>query len=95
MPYIVAGAGGYYHLHHLQRHDNRVRVEVPYRMEDTGTILEKYSDDRYGFLRVEISSDTIKGTYYGVTYQHESSHAGTRQIDTFDVDWRDHRITRH
>lgn len=94
IPYIISGAGGCHNLHPLQKHNDRTKIEVPYEMQDSGTILEKYSDDRFGFMRIEISQDKIKGVYYVTAFKNEPDHSGVRQIDTFEVDWHNYKIIK-
>lgn len=76
------------------RHNDRTRIEVPYRMDDSGTIMEEYSDDMYGFLRLEVTPDTITGRYYGVTYYNEPDHQDTRQVVIFEIEWPNYKITQ-
>ena len=63
-------------------------------MHDSGTILEEYSDDMYGYLRLQVSPKTITGRYFGVTYHNEPDHQDTRQIDIFEIDWPNNKITQ-
>jgi acid phosphatase type 7 len=94
LPYVIAGAGGYHNLHKLQKHHNGAKIEVPFTMEDSGTVLEEYSDDMYGYLRLEVSPNKITGRYFGVAYHDEPDHQDKRQIDFFEIDWANHKITQ-
>jgi hypothetical protein len=85
VPYIVAGAGGYFNLHWMQRavHSMQLPGKVPDRDD---VVLEKYVDDRHGFMKMEISSDKLVGNYYTVPTPHESWHASLTptQVDHFE-----------
>jgi acid phosphatase type 7 len=91
IPYIVAGAGGYPNLHHMQKK----HIEVPYRLPDRDdTILENYCDDRHGFMRLQISSEKINGQYYTVSRPQESWRQPPLKIDSFELDIQKHRLTK-
>jgi acid phosphatase type 7 len=92
-PYIVAGAGGYWHLHQVAR-VNGEKVITPVTMNQTGDeiTLERYVDDRHGFLRVEIEGAVITGKYYTVPRPQESWHVPSRLVDTFTFNWRKHKL---
>ena len=65
VPYLVTGAGGYHNLHHIMK-VNGQRMVPPVLFDDHNNdpvTLERYSDDHHGFLRMEITSDLITGTY--------------------------------
>ena len=92
-PYIVAGAGGYWHLHAVAK-VNGQKVIAPVTMTQTGdeVTLERYVDDRHGFLRVEIKGSVITGKYYTVPRPQESWHVPSRLADTFKFNWRQHKL---
>lgn len=92
-PYIVAGAGGYWHLHAVAK-VNGQKVIAPVTMTQTGdeVTLERYVDDRHGFLRVEIKASVITGKYYTVPRPQESWHVPSRLADTFQFNWRQHKL---
>jgi hypothetical protein len=85
VPYIVAGAGGYYNLHWMQEgvYSMQLPAKVPDRVD---VILEKYVDNRHGFLKMEITPDKLIGNYYAVPNPHESWHASLvpSQVDHFE-----------
>lgn len=58
-------------------------AQVPEREE---VVLEKYVDNRHGFLNMEITPDKLVGTYYTVPNRHESWHASLvpTQVDHFE-----------
>jgi len=92
-PYIVAGAGGYWHLHAIAK-VNGQKVIAPVTMNQAGdeVTLERYVDDRHGFLRLEITGPVITGKYYTVPRPQESWHMPSRLVDTFQFNWRQHKL---
>lgn len=94
VPYIVAGAGGYWHLHYMQKNQGQP-IQTPYPIPDTDVTLENYCENRHGFLRLEVSPQTIKGTYITVPRPQESwrdTSSHDQPQDTFTLDWREHRL---
>src|SRR5262249_18068728 len=55
--YIIAGAGGYPNLHPVRRGPDGKRLGTPFTLNQYGdrVELEKYVDDRHGFLRLEVT----------------------------------------
>lgn len=92
-PFIVAGAGGYWHLHQVARVQGE-KVITPVTMNQTGdtVTLESYVDDRHGFLRVEIDGSIITGKYYTVPRPQESWHMQPRLADHFRFNWRKRKL---
>jgi hypothetical protein len=91
IPYIVAGAGGYPNLHHMQERN----IEVPFDLPDRDdTVLENYCDDRHGFMHVQVSSEKIAGDYYAVSRPQESWRQPPLKTDSFELDIRKHRLTK-
>jgi len=92
-PYIVAGAGGYWHLHAIARVNGQKPIP-PVSMNQQGdeVTLERYVDDRHGFLRVEIDGSVVTGKYYTVPRPQESWHVPSRLADTFRFNWRKHEL---
>jgi predicted phosphodiesterase len=67
VPYLVVGAGGYWHLHEMQ-----AGVEPGMPMPDApGLTLDQYVADRHGFLRVEVSASALRMQYFTVPRPHE------------------------
>ena len=51
VPYIVAGAGGYWNLHHMQTDLDGNQIEVPFKIPCRKDVdLENYCDNHYGYL---------------------------------------------
>ena len=92
-PYIVAGAGGYWHLHGVAR-VNGQKVIAPITMTQTGdkVRLERYVDDRHGLLRVEIDGSVVTGKYYTVPRPQETWNVPSRLADSFEFNWRKHKL---
>ena len=82
VPYIVAGAGGYFHLHYEQTLDGKL-PEPGHHFGHENVTLDKYCDNRHGFLRLEITPNEIKGTYLTVPRPQESWGNPAQQFDTF------------
>jgi hypothetical protein len=92
IPYIVAGAGGYWHLHAMQPGPNGAALQVPFEVEP-GITLESYCDDRHGFMRLEVTDQVLTGTYTTVPRPQESWSAGpVQELDSFTLDWKEHRL---
>ncbi len=92
IPYIVAGTGGYWHLHYMQKNPDGTALRVPFEVEP-GITLESYSDDRHGFLRLEVTDQVLTGTYTTVPRPQESWRNGPVQVlDSFTLNWREHRL---
>jgi hypothetical protein len=90
VPCVVAGAGGYTNLGKLHKLNGRY-PSVPLEVSDTLT-LEQYDQENFGFLRLEVSKETIVGTYFSAPYQQTTAPA-TRQVDRFTIDIAAHSVT--
>lgn len=79
VPYIVSGAGGFDELHKLARTDDERFSALPF----TDVTLQKYQENRHGFLRIEIERRQqqllLNGYYYTV------SNNGATLTDEFEV----------
>jgi hypothetical protein len=84
VPFIVAGAGGYYHTHILQG----TAVTTPYTVQE-GLTLEKYCDDRWGCLLMEVTAQTLKGEYIPVPPESDGS---SQPFVSFTLNWRTHQL---
>ena len=91
VPYIVAGAGGYWHLHYMLKVQG-APIQTPYTFPDMGVTLEKYCDDRHGYLLMEVSAQALKGSYFSVPRPQESWRAPAQLVDTFTLDLQTHRL---
>ena len=93
VPYIVAGAGGYWHLHYVAKHLG-MKVQTPFTTEDPSVTLESYCDDRHGYLRLEVGARTLRGSYFALPRLQEHWRDPAQQVDTFTLDLRRHRLVR-
>jgi acid phosphatase type 7 len=87
VPYIVAGAGGYWHLHYMAKDENGNDLPTPWQPPDLpGVTLEAYVDDRHGFLRLTVDERTLSGEYITVPRPHESWRRGPAPVaDRFEI----------
>ncbi|GAC1312365.1 MAG: hypothetical protein NVSMB24_33730 [Mucilaginibacter sp.] len=94
LPYIVAGAGGYWNLHKVETKANP--VPVPNNTFFPDVTLENFCDDRFGFLRITIENNagarTLKGEYFTVPRPQESWSAPAQLFDTFTINLDNHTI---
>jgi hypothetical protein len=92
--YIVAGAGGYWHLHSMAKFKN-AKVTPPFRQQDDPTvILENYVDDTHGFMRVEIEGDLITCRYFAVRRPHDPPTTSPRVADLFQFHFQSNKLVR-
>ena len=94
IPYIVAGAGGYWHLHYMQKQPNGDPLPTPYTMPDSNTILESYCENRYGYLLIQITQSSINGTYHTVPRPQESWRDKSELFDSFTLDLLTHEMKK-
>jgi acid phosphatase type 7 len=93
-PYIVAGAGGYWHLHPMAEFQGS-KVTPPFRPKiDTDVVLEQYVDNTHGFLRVEVEGDTVTCRYLAVRRSFEPSNTPARVADLFQVHLNTNKLER-
>jgi 3',5'-cyclic AMP phosphodiesterase CpdA len=97
VPFIVAGAGGHWHLYALRNDQNGNRVQTPQEFVQEeftqGVTLEKYCDDHHGYLRITVTPDTLKGEY--VTVPHSFGpwrETPATVFDTFTIDLKQHKL---
>ena len=94
VPYIVAGAGGYWHLHYMAKDANGNPLPKPWPTPDPDVTLENYVDDRHGFLRLTVDAKSLKGEYVTVPRPQESWRNGpVATADTFTIDLAKHTVT--
>lgn len=83
VPCVVAGAGGYTNLGKL----HKLHGDYPSAPLELGTglTLEQYDQDNFGFLRLEITKETITGRYFSAPYQAGAT-PDASEIDAFRID---------
>ena len=86
IPYIVAGAGGYWHLHNINVAKTVIKTPVASPFPDV--TFEKYSEDRHGFMRITIDMKKRKilMEYFTVPRLQESWKAPEVLFDSFTLD---------
>jgi len=96
IPYIVAGAGGYWHLHAVDSKAAPIYVPSLDFFTDDGITFEEFCDDRHGFLRITIektqSERVLVGEYFTVPRLHESWSAPAELYDRFVVDLNANKV---
>jgi hypothetical protein len=94
IPYIVAGAGGYWHLHYMAKDDQGQPLELPWQTPDADVRLDAYSEDRHGYLRVTVTETSLKGEYVTVPRPQESWRKGpVATADSFELDLGNHVVS--
>jgi hypothetical protein len=83
IPFVVSGNGGYSKLGKLHKLDGQW-PEAPMALTDTLT-LEQYDQDRFGFMRFEVSKDQIVGIYTSAFFEQNETPA-TQVMDRFTID---------
>lgn len=94
IPYLVVGAGGYWHLHAMADAADGSELKAPWDVPDTDLVLDAYSDDRHGFLRLAVDAKHIAGDYTTVPRPQESWSEGPVTVeDRFTIDLASHSVT--
>lgn len=91
VPYIVAGGGGYWNLHKMARDPQGHPLPTPYPVPNTDVTLANYCADRHGYLLMESTPTTLKGSYYAVSGSSPSPQP-TSLVDTFTLNWQTHTL---
>src|SRR5262249_19534550 len=81
LPYIVAGAGGYWHLHYVAKQADNTDLPLPYTLPGSDVTLESFCDDRHGFMCLTITPQSLHGDYFAVARPHESWRAPATLVD--------------
>jgi acid phosphatase type 7 len=90
VPYLISGNGGYHNLHSIMKVDGEKMV-APVVFDDKNNdpvTLERYSDDHWGFVRLEVTDTLVTGRFYQVPRPQEPYTKGNQLIDYFEFDWR-------
>ncbi len=89
VPHIVAGGGGYLHLHTMQKQPDGSPIEVPFKLQDADDVtLENYCDNRHGFMRLEVTDSLITGEYFA------ADQGQPQRIDSFALDYKAHTLNK-
>jgi 3',5'-cyclic AMP phosphodiesterase CpdA len=93
IPYLVLGAGGHWHLNPVAKHGGK-ELPQPWKVPDLPVCLERYKDDRHGYLRLTATATTLHGEYVTVPRPCESWHNGPVTVfDAFTLDLQHHRLS--
>ena len=87
---VVAGAGGYTKLGKLHKISGRFPT-APMTLTNALT-LEKYDQDNFGFLRLEVGKQQIAGTYFSAPYQVTTPPAAAA-ADKFTIDLATRKVS--
>jgi hypothetical protein len=93
VPYLVAGNGGYHNLHSIMKVDGAKMMApvVFHDKNDDSVTLEKYSDDHWGFVRLEVTDKIVLGRFYQVPRPQEPYSKGNQLADYFEFDLKARR----
>ena len=92
IPYIVAGAGGYYNLHTMQQVQG-APITTPYPLpNEEGVVLESFCDDHHGYLLLKVDSQTLSGQYFAVPTIKDPANTPARQTDAFTLNLTTHQL---
>jgi hypothetical protein len=89
VPCVVAGNGGYSKLGKLHKVGGNW-PEAPLKLSDT-LRLEQYDQDRFGFLRFEVTREQIVGIYSSALFA-ETRTPDTKVMDAFTIDLKTRKV---
>lgn len=84
IPYVVAGAGGYYHLHDMV--PDLATVQPPVKITNSDVVLENFIADRHGYMRFDVTDRAITVAYYTVPRPQEPWSSLGKLFETFSLD---------
>ena len=67
IPFIVNGAGGYYHLHAVAKKFKAKKSKSGWKTEHSDAVLMSYNDKEYGYLQMTASPTELTGNYVTVS----------------------------
>lgn len=90
VPYLVAGNGGYHNLHSIMKVDGEKMIApvVFDDKENDPVTPERYCDDHWGFVRLEVTDQLVTGRFYQVPRPREPFSKGNQLLDYFEFDWK-------
>ncbi len=94
-PFIVSGNGGYHNLHKMLKLNGQALM-TPYTApaqpgDDAEVVLQSYTDDRFGFMRLEITPQMVQVQAYTVPRPQEPYSQAPQLRDQLRWDWRARR----
>jgi len=77
----------------MQRHKNGNQIDVPFRLPDKDyVVLDNYCDDRYGFMRLNLTEEKLEGKFYSVASTHKLWDRDVKKMDDFELNLQSHRL---
>jgi hypothetical protein len=93
IPYIVAGSGGYWHLHTMAT--DAKGASLPWTLPGHNDIsLDAWVDDRHGYLRMTATPTQLTATFFTVPRPQEPWGNPPVAADTFTLDRATHTVAR-
>lgn len=91
IPYLVAGSGGYWHLHTMA--SDAKGAQLPWTLPGHGDIqLDAWVDDRHGYLRIAATPTQLTGTFFTVPRPQEPWGDAPVAADTFTLNRATHTV---
>jgi acid phosphatase type 7 len=90
VPCVVAGNGGYSKLGKLHKVDGQF-PQAPMQLSDTLS-LERYDQNRFGFLRFEVTKHQITGIYTSALFA-ETRTPEASVVDRFTIDLKARKVS--
>jgi Icc-related predicted phosphoesterase len=91
IPYIVAGSGGYWHLHTMAA--DAKAAALPWTLPGHADIqLDAWVDDRHGYMRATATPTQLTATFFTVPRPQESWGDAPVPIDSFTLDRATHTV---
>lgn len=91
IPYIVAGSGGYWHLHTMAT--DAKGAPLPWTLPGHDDVqLDAWVDDRHGFLEITASADRLSATFSTVPRPQEPWSNPAVVADSFTLDLTAHSV---
>lgn len=91
LPYIVAGSGGYWHLHTMA--PDAKAAPLPWTLPTHDDVqLDAWVDDRHGFLQLTATPGQLSGTFFTVPRPQEPWGNPAVAADSFTLDVATHSV---
>jgi len=84
VPFLVAGAGGFWHLYEVMDPD-RHKPTMPHQVPEVDARLVSYVDDRHGYLRITATSGGLEVEYVTVPRAQEPWHDPGVVYESFTI----------
>jgi hypothetical protein len=93
LPYIVAGMGGYWHLHTMA--SDAQAATLPWTLPSHNDVqLDAWTDDRHGFVRMTATPGQLSGTFFTVPRPQEPWSDPAQTADSFTLDLATHTLVQ-